>query len=760
MSAPPHPPCCLAPATSSSVRPPAFAQAVLTRGRAWPLGARAACEGRPEDGPEGLNFAVWAPDASALELCLFDDDGREELCRLPLPACSEGVWHGFLPGAGPGLVYGLRAHGPWAPQQGHWFNPAKLLLDPWAQDVVGAYGRQGPGQADDAALIAELDLFRACRGDDLSVPDVRDNAAVSPKARVPAAIAPRPRPPRPAIPRERMVIYETHVRALTQRHPGIPPALRGSYAALAHPTMLAHYQALGITTLSLLPLHFRADEAALQRRGLANHWGYAPLAWLALETRYWSGRPGTTPAGELIEAIDALHAAGLEVVLDVVFNHTAELDASGPMLSLRGLVNARAYHLVPGNPAHFQDWTGCGNSVNLAEPRMVELVLGALRHWAEHYRVDGFRFDLATTLGRDRHGNFNRAAGLFAAIQADPQLAGLKLIAEPWDIGAGGYQLGAFPAGWMEWNDQFRDTIRAWWLRGSGARDVFAHRFAASSAQLHHDRRAPTASVNVLTAHDGFTLRDLVSFEHKHNHANGEHNRDGRHHNASCNCGVEGPTDDQDVLALRARLQRALLATLLCAQGTPMLLAGDEIGHSQDGNNNAYCQDNDTTWLDWAQADHALLACVRRLLALRAALPALRQTDWLRGPEHGGEPTVTWLRPDATALDAGHWADHAERALAILLCPPDAGEARVLLLVNPADAATPFQLPAGIWHPVFDGSQADGAPIDSPAEGFGGGSVHAAPAHGVQVLVDRRPPVGIAGNAAHAESDGSATHDT
>src|SRR5690606_19453299 len=274
-------------------------------------------------------------------------------------------------------------------------------------------------------------------------------------------------------------------------------------------------------------------------------------------------------------------------------------------------------------------------------------------------------------------------AGLFAAIQADPQLAGLKLIAEPWDIGAGGYQLGAFPTGWMEWNDQFRDTLRAWWLRGSGARDVFAHRFAASSAQFHRDRRAPTASVNFLTAHDGFTLRDLVSFEHKHNHANGEHNRDGQHHNASCNCGVEGPTDDAVVLALRARLQRALLATLLCAQGTPMLLAGDEIGHSQRGNNNAYCQDNDTTWLDWRQADHALLACVRRLLALRAALPALRQADWLRGPEHGGEPTVRWLRPDGSTLGPAQWTDHGERALAILLCPPGADDARALLLVNP-----------------------------------------------------------------------------
>jgi glycogen operon protein len=728
----------------------------LAHGCPWPLGASVAVEGEAA----GLNFAVWAPDARALELCLFDEDGREELRRLPLPACTEGVWHGFLPGAGPGLVYGLRAHGPWAPQQGHWFNPAKLLLDPWAQDVVGHYGRQGQGPADDSALSAQLDLFRAGSGSHPDAPDARNNAAVALKARVPAPIAVRQRPPRPAVPRERMVIYEAHVRALTMRHPGIPPALRGSYAALSHPAMLAHYHALGITTLALLPLHFRADEAALQRRGLANHWGYAPLAWLAPEPRYWSGSPGTTPGGELIEAIDTLHAAGLEVVLDVVFNHTAELDAAGPMLSLRGLVNARAYHLVPGNAAHYQDWTGCGNSVNLAEPRMVELVLGALRHWADHYRVDGFRFDLATTLGRDRHGTFSRDAGLFAAIQADPQLAGLKLIAEPWDIGAGGYQLGAFPAGWMEWNDQFRDTLRAWWLRGSGARDGFAHRFAASSAQFHHDRRAPTASVNFLSAHDGFTLRDLVSFEHKHNHANGEHNRDGQHHNVSCNCGVEGPTDDAEVLALRARLQRALLATLLCAQGTPMLLAGDEIGHSQRGNNNAYCQDNDTTWLDWAQADHQLLACVCRLLALRTALPALRQADWLHGPEHGGEPTVRWLRPDATALDPGRWADHTERALAILLRSTGADEARALLLVNPDAAAVDFQLPAGPWYPAFDSSQADGCPRDpsplAPSR-LGGEALHSASARSVQVLIDRHPAGGIAGGPVRSATGTSAT---
>ncbi|ENO82892.1 glycogen debranching protein GlgX, partial [Thauera linaloolentis] len=425
------------------------------------------------------------------------------------------------------------------------------------------------------------------------------------------------RPPRPAIPRAAMVLYEAHVRSLTMLHPGIPPPLRGSYAALAHPVMLAHLRALGVTTLNLLPVHFRADEAALQLRGLSNHWGYAPIAWLAPEPRYWSGRPGTTPAGEFRDMVDALHGAGLEVVLDVVFNHSAETDHAGPTLSLRGLANARYYRLRAGDEAHYENWTGCGNSLDLAEPRVVELVVGALRHWAAHYGVDGFRFDLATTLARDAHGHFSRSAGLFAALQSDPLLSRLKWIAEPWDLGPGGYRLGAFPPGWMEWNDQYRDTMRAWWLRAAGDRAAFAHRLAGSSAQFRHDGREPGASINFITAHDGFTLRDLVSYDHRHNQANGEGNRDGHHDNASWNCGAEGDTGDAAILALRGRLRRALAATLLCSQGTPMLLAGDEIGHGQRGNNNAYCQDNDTSWLDWHGADDELLACFQRLLSLR-----------------------------------------------------------------------------------------------------------------------------------------------
>ncbi len=686
-----------------------------------------------------MNFAVWAPDATGVDVCLFDPAGTVEVQRFALPTCSEGVWHGLLVGASAGLVYGLRAHGPWAPHQGHRFNPAKLLLDPWAQDVVGSYGRQGPASAEgnndggdndgdgdgnevgERALAAELDLHLGHRRAAPELPDPRDNAHLAPKARVPAAQPTRAlRPPRPHIARARMVIYEAHVRSLTLRHPHIPAHLRGSYAALAHPVMLAHYRQLGITTLNLLPVHFRADEAALQLRGLSNHWGYSPLAWMAPETRYWSAHSGnpnspdsasSTVAAEFRDMVDALHGAGLELVLDVVFNHTAELDRHGPSLSLRGLANARYYHLQAHDKACYQDWTGCGNSVNLAEPRVLELVIGALRHWAEHYGVDGFRFDLATTLARDPQGHFSPAAGFFAALQADPLLARLKWIAEPWDIGPGGYQLGAFPAGWMEWNDQYRDTVRAWWLRASGDRGRLAHRLAGSSAQFQHKGRAPSASVNFISAHDGFNLRDLVSYTHKHNEANGEHNRDGHHDNASWNCGIEGETDDAAVLALRHRLQRALLATLLCSQGTPMLLAGDELGHSQRGNNNAYCQDNDITWLDWAGTDHALLACCSRLLALRARSPALRSGQWL-SPAHdsAGVASAQWLRADGTELAGADWHDSTERALAVRLHTGQAQDAVALILLNADTGDRLFMLSPAHWQCVFDSDAADGSP--------------------------------------------------
>ena len=462
-------------------------------------------------------------------------------------------------------------------------------------------------------------------------------------------------------------------------------------------------------------MHARADEARLQHLGLSNYWGYSSIGFFAPEPRYAS-QP-TAAVDEFRQMVADLHAAGFEVVLDVVYNHSAETDTLGPTLSLRGLANGKYYHLDAAHGNAYRNWSGCGNCLDLSEPRVVQMVIGSLRHWVEQYGVDGFRFDLAPILGRGRDGHFSTSAGFFAALQSDPVLAGVKLIAEPWDIGPGGYQLGAFPAGWAEWNDQFRDTLRAWWLRGAGDRGVFAHRFAASSTQFHHDGRTPTASVNFITAHDGFTLRDLVSYDHKHNHANGEHNRDGHHHNSSWNCGVEGTSHDPAVLALRARLQRALLATLLLSQGTPMLLAGDEIGHSQHGNNNAYCQDNAITWLDWNSADTDLQACTARLLRLRRELPALRQDRWLTGTVDitSGHADVLWWHPDGRELHGADWSDHADRALGIRLIAAAHPTQAALLLINPEAQSRTFTLPAGDWLPRFCSSQGDGAPLPHTA---------------------------------------------
>ncbi|WP_130481186.1 glycogen debranching protein GlgX [Sphaerotilus mobilis] len=704
---------------SSVPKPPGHGVAVLPElmraGQPWPMGAQVLSDGSGL----ALNVAVWAPDATRLEVCFFDVTGEHELARLPLPAFSDGVWHGRLGAealdglrakvlldsdrAIDSLVYGLRAYGPWEPARGHRFNPAKVLLDPYARELVGAYA-------------GDLSLHLGHDASDPAHPDPRDNAASALKARVrlqvrsdladPALRTGRSDGPR--VPPELTVLCELHVKGASQRHAGVPDRLRGSYAGLARPELLAHYKRLGVTTLSLLPVHARADEARLQQLGLSNYWGYSSIAFLAPEPRYAS-RPDHA-ASEFRDMVDGLHREGFEVVLDVVYNHSAETDELGPTLSLRGLANARYYHLDDQTPRHYRNWSGCGNCLNLAEPRVVQLVIESLRHWVLEHGVDGFRFDLAPILARGRDGGFSVASGFFAALQADPVLSRVKLIAEPWDIGPGGYQLGAFPPGWLEWNDQFRDTMRSWWLRGAGDRGVFAHRFAASSTQFHHDGRSPLASVNFITAHDGFTLRDLVSYNHKHNDANGEHNRDGHHHNCSWNAGVEGDTDRAEVLALRARLQRALLATLLLAQGTPMLLGGDEIGHTQRGNNNAYCQDNEITWLDWAGADLTLAAYVARLLRLRRELPSLRITHWLRGlPDAQGRSDVTWWHPEGRVLAGGDWGDPHDRAMGVRL---DAGgdAAAVLLLVNPGTRSQRFVLPPGPWQTLLCSCTPDGAP--------------------------------------------------
>jgi glycogen debranching enzyme GlgX len=680
----------------------------------YPLGAH--WDGR------GLNFALVAPHAEFVELCLFDAEGRQELARLRMPACEDGVWHGYLENAAPGQVYGYRVHGPYAPDNGQRFNPNKVLLDPYARLVVGEYLAQ-------PAFLGHAD---AADTDVASQPDPSDNAAIALKAQVVHDDYDWGDDAPPRIAAADTILYEVHVKGFTQLHPDVPEALRGSYAGLAQPAVLDSLQGLGVTTLSLLPVHARADEMRLQQMGLSNYWGYSSIGFFAPERRYWSGQPGSTPISEFRDMVKALHGRGIEVVLDVVYNHTAETDECGPTLSFRGIDNQLYYHLRKDNPAFYENWTGCGNCLNLAEPRVLQLVMDSLRYWVEEMHVDGFRFDLAPILARSSEG-FSAAAAFLAAVRQDPVLARVKLIAEPWDIGPGGYRLGEFPPGWLEWNDKYRDTMRAFWLQpgeSGGALGAFARRFAGSSDVFAHDNRRPTASVNFITAHDGFNLRDLVSYDHKHNDANGEDNRDGHAHNLSWNCGVEGATGDAGVLQLRARLQRALMATLLLSQGTPMLLAGDDIGHSQHGNNNAYCQDNAVCWLDWAHADAALAGFVGRLTGLRRRYRALRRPGWYSGiVQADGHPDIAWLKPDGAVMDDAAW-NGGSRCIGIRMSADAdglAGDETCLLLVNAQPQAVEFTLPAGAWHALANSAFPELPPHDA------GGKMEV-PAHAVVLL--------------------------
>ena len=652
--------------------------------------------------PGGVHFALAAPEASTVELCLYDPEGRHETARLALSRdtrdATGGVWHALLPCSAPEateLVYGWRVHGPWAPGQGLRFNPAKLLLDPWAREVLGRYDGSPLHQGDE-----RLDGVPTGR------PCPLDNGASAPKARVVADLPPL-QEPRPRIDPAQRVIYELHVKGFSALNPALPPVLRGTYAGLAHPASIAHLQVLGITTVSLMPVAWRADEARLQALGLSNHWGYSTLGWSAPETRYWSGCPGSSPRTEFRAMVEALHAAGLEVVLDVVYNHSAETDELGPTLSLRGIANRHYYQLDPADPARYVNWTGCGNCLDLNQPLVLRLVMDSLRRWVGEFGVDGFRFDLAPVLAREpigQQGRFNPRAPLLSAIAQDPLLRQRLMIAEPWDIGPGGYQLGGFPSGWLEWNDRFRDEMRAQWLHHAGTRGALAHRLAGSSTEF--DQRPAHSSVHFITAHDGFTLRDLVSYQHKHNLANGEDNRDGHSHNLSTNNGVEGDTDQPEVLQRRALQRRSLLALLGLSLGTPMLLAGDELGHSQQGNNNAYCQDNPMSWIDWQQADTGLCGFVQQLLAWRRQLGLLHATGWWRHDEQGPGPRARWFSPAGLALDDASWAQAGSTGLMLRLCPPDrrAGHATTaLILLNPGPQGLDFCLPADTpWQLTFD----------------------------------------------------------
>jgi len=650
----------------------------LIPGLPYPLGASW------RDG--GVNFAVASDHATAVDLCTFDSAERER--TQPLPAHEDGVWHGFWPGAGPGLRYGFRVHGPYAPERGHRFNPHKLLLDPYAREIVGRF------VWDDAH-------FGYVRGrHDLS--DTHDNAGLALIARV-AAPLPGPPPIAVRVPRAETVIYELHVKGFSKLHPGVPEPLRGTYAGLAHPACVAHLRGLGVTTLSLLPVHYALSERHLSAHKLTNYWGYNTIGWFCPDPR-WSSTPGdpTATRAEFRAMVAGLHAAGLEVVLDVVFNHSAEADERGPTLSLRGIDEALYYRHAPDNPGHNLNWTGCGNTLDFSEPRVVQLVLDCLRYWVEQMGVDGFRFDLASILGRAGRG-FDPNAPFFVALGQDPVLARTKLIAEPWDLGPHGYQLGRFPQGWLEWNDRYRDGVRRFWLQTGRPDDAdraeLAQRLAGSSDRFNPERRAPSASVNFITAHDGFTLADLLSYSRKHNLANGEDNRDGHTPNYSNNCGAEGPSDDPRVLELRADLARALLATLFVSQGTPMLLAGDELGRSQAGNNNAYCQDNPINWINWAEVDEPLLEFVTQLIALRREHPALRQDRWI-GPHSRTDRSrpVEWRRPDGAPMAVEDWHDSANHGLMVRL---GESEDPLLLLFNPERVAQEFEVADGPWSVIL-----------------------------------------------------------
>ena len=631
--------------TPQTVSLPARLQGhAVSAGRPWPMGASLT--------GDGVNFAVFSAHAERIELCLFTPDGRKEMCRLPIIERDGDIWHIHVGGLTVGTVYGFRAHGPYAPEHGHRFNPNKLLLDPYAR------GLEGRLKWSDALMGYKIGSPRG----DLSF-DTRDSAFAVPKAVVTDASFTWGNDQFPRTPRVDTVIYEAHVKSMTQLHPGVDKGLRGTYLGLASDAVIDHLLKLGVTAIELLPVQAYIDDRFLVSKGLRNHWGYNTLAFFAPEPRYMS----QGALWEFQTMVRRFHAAGIEVILDVVYNHTAEGDEWGPTLSFRGLDNASYYRLSGGGRTYAND-AGTGNTLNLTHPMVLRMVMDSLRYWVEVTHVDGFRFDLGTVLGREMHG-FDPNGGFFDAIRQDPVLSRVKLIAEPWDIGPGGYQLGAYPHPFHEWNDKFRDGVRRFWKGDAGMTRDLAARILGSAERFDHSGRAATSSVNFVTSHDGFTLEDLVSYTIKRNFANGEDNRDGHHENHSDNMGAEGPTRDAKVLAARALRKRNLLATLMLSQGVPMLLAGDEIGHSQGGNNNAYAQDNETSWIDWTHADTDLTAFVQRLTALRRELPVLRQRRFLhaRTRQSDGLPDVIWRRADGTVPHSEEWHDPAFRCLCVEL---------------------------------------------------------------------------------------------
>ncbi|QET05952.1 glycogen debranching protein GlgX [Cupriavidus pauculus] len=697
----------------------------LLPGKPYPLGAH-------WDGL-GVNFAVFSANASRIDLCLFSANGRREMQRLQLPECTDEVWHGYLPHAPLGTVYGLRAFGPYEPARGHRFNPHKLLLDPYARQL------SGPVRWSDALFGYRLNSPRA----DLT-PDRRDSAPMMAKGVVVDESFHWGDDRPPAVPWPQTTIYEAHVRGVSMQREDLLPHVRGTFEALADPRFVDHLHALGVTSIELLPVHAFLQDRFLIERGLRNYWGYNSLAFFAPEPQFLSANQ----LHEVKVAIRRLHAAGIEVILDVVYNHTCEGNELGPTVSWRGLDNASYYRLMPGDERHYINDTGCGNTLNMSHPRVLQMVMDSLRYWVQCYRVDGFRFDLGTTLGREAQG-FDPGSGFFDALLQDPVLSRVKLISEPWDLGPGGYQVGNHPPGFAEWNDKFRDNVRRYWRGDAGQRGELAARLTGSADLFDRRHRKPWASVNFITAHDGFTLADLVSYSHKHNEANREDNRDGNDDNASANWSpdgsVEGPTDDPAIRETRARVARALMTTLLLSQGTPMITAGDEWGRSQGGNNNAYCQDSPLSWLDWnAAADPAnapMLTCVKRLLALRRQLPVLTENRFVHGRTRPapGLADIAWFDPDGNELSPEQWANPEERTLALRRAAHDHAQQDVvqviLLCLNAGCEDAVFRPPAPgtQWRVLFD-STAPGDEETPVRYGDDGRAMQLVPAHGAVLL--------------------------
>ncbi|HYX65493.1 MAG TPA: glycogen debranching protein GlgX [Burkholderiales bacterium] len=641
---------------------------------------------------QGVNFALFSAHATRVEVCLFDAAGGTETARIELPEYRDEVWHGYVSGVGPGTIYGFRVHGPYSPDEGHRFNPNKLLLDPYARAHIGALKW-------DPAIFG----YKMETGDDATF-DERDSAPFMPKSVVvdPNFDWQREKMWHP-VPWDRSIVYETHVRGYTKLHPRVPERERGTFAGLANPEVVGYIKALGVTTVELLPIHTFVDDDFLLQKGLKNYWGYNSIGFFAPDPRY--AADVSKSLQEFKEMVARFHDAGLEVIIDVVYNHTAEGNEKGPTLSFRGIDNASYYRLMPDKKRYYINDTGTGNTLNLSHPRVIQMVTDSLRYWVEEMHVDGFRFDLGTILAREP-GGFDTYNGFMKAVIQDPLLARVKLIAEPWDCGPGGYQLGRFPPGWAEWNDQFRDTVRDYW-RGEAGAGALAPRLCASPEIFSHLGRQPWSSVNFITAHDGFTLNDLVSYNDKHNEANGEENRDGHSHNRSWNHGAEGPTDDLAVKQLRKRQMKNLLATLLLSQGTPMMLAGDEFARTQKGNNNAYCQDNELSWVDWNLDEPAerLIRFVKKLTGLRHRFPILRQRRFLSGVynEELGVKDVAWISTSGKEMGAEEWSNGHTRCFGMLLDgrAPQSGirqrgqEATMLIVFNSWQDVVKFTLPEG-----------------------------------------------------------------